>query len=163
MPVLVVLLFIAGLLLGIYAIVLHYKNLLLKVVRYIDVFAHLDRIAPKAKQGSQVKNPGIAYVKVVVFVPDAHAEAVRNAIGEAGGGKVGNYSFVTFSSAGIGRFRPEVGSNPNIGTLGKLETIEEERIEFTTTRENLEKVISAIQKVHPYEEQVIDVYPIGHI
>jgi hypothetical protein len=32
-------------------------------------------------------------VKLAVHVPESHADSVRQAIGEAGGGKIGNYSF----------------------------------------------------------------------
>jgi hypothetical protein len=59
-------------------------------------------------------------VKLAVHVPESHADSVRQAIGEAGGGKIGNYSFCSFSVKGTGRFIAEEGSNPNIGSIGKL-------------------------------------------
>ena len=46
-------------------------------------------------------------VKIVVFAPETHADAVREAMGKAGAGKMGNYSFCSFSAKGIGRFKPE--------------------------------------------------------
>ncbi len=46
-------------------------------------------------------------VKIVIFVPESHADIVREAMGKAGAGKIGNYSFCSFSSKGVGRFRPE--------------------------------------------------------
>ena len=101
-----------------------------------------------------------ASVKVVVYVPDAHADAVRQAIGEAGGGEIGNYTFCTFSSLGTGRYLPGPGANPMIGSVGVQERVEEERIEFTCSREKLQKVVQVIKKVHPYEEIVIDIYPL---
>jgi len=97
-------------------------------------------------------------VKLVVFVPLTHVEAVRTAMGEAGAGKIGNYTFCSFSSRGIGRFKPGDGSHPTIGEVGKFEEVEEERIEVVCTRENLTAVIEAIKKVHPYEEVSMDVY-----
>lgn len=100
------------------------------------------------------------YRKIVVYVPLRHADAVREAIGSAGGGKIGNYSFCSFSSVGTGRFLPGKGANPAIGKVGKLETVEEERIEFTCRTELVRDVITAIKGVHPYEEPVIDVWPI---
>lgn len=162
MPALIAIIIILGFLIGVYALYMHFRVGIRKMISYIDVFAHLDRIAPRStvQLSNEVKD---TYVKVVVFVPDAHAEKVRNAIGESGGGRVGNYSFVTFSSAGIGRYKPEQGAHPSIGEVGKLESVEEERIEFTVSNKNLDKVITAIKKVHPYEEQVIDIYPIGSI
>jgi hypothetical protein len=99
------------------------------------------------------------FLKLVVFVPATHSDAVREAIAEAGGGRIGNYSFCSFSVKGIGRFRPEAGANPAIGQVGKLEEVEEERIEITCRKSESQKIITAIKKVHPYEEIVIDAYP----
>lgn len=102
-------------------------------------------------------------VKIVVFVPEADADKVREAMGEAGAGKIGNYTFCSFSSKGIGRFKPEGGANPHIGEIGKLELVSEERIEAVCDRKNLRDVIGAIKKVHPYEEVALDVYPLEEI
>lgn len=102
-------------------------------------------------------------VKIVVFVPETHTDIVREAMGKAGAGKIGNYSFCTFSTKGIGRFKPENGANPHIGEVGKFEEVIEERIETVCSRENLDMVIKAIKEVHPYEEVVMDVYPLGNI
>ena len=41
-------------------------------------------------------------VKIVTFVPPEAAEAVRLAMGEAGAGKIGEYTFCSFSVAGNG-------------------------------------------------------------
>jgi len=98
--------------------------------------------------------------KLVVTVPESHADVVREAIGEAGAGKVGNYGFCSFSSKGTGRFKPEDGATPAIGQVGTLEAVAEERIEVTCSREILGEVIEAIKKVHPYEEVAIDIYPL---
>lgn len=97
-------------------------------------------------------------VKIVVFVPETHTDIVREAMGKAGAGKIGNYTHCTFSTKGIGRFKPEVGANPHIGEVGKLEEVVEERIETICERENLEAIIKAIKEVHPYDEVAHDVY-----
>lgn len=98
--------------------------------------------------------------KLVVYVPVADAEALREAMGEAGAGMIGNYSHCTFTLRGEGRFKPLPGSDPTEGEVGKLETVEEERIETVCTSETLKPVLAAIRKVHPYEEPATDVYPI---
>jgi hypothetical protein len=77
---------------------------------------------------------------------------------QAGGGNIGNYSFASFSARGVGRFKPEAGANPAIGEIGKLEEVEEERIEFSCADELVSGVVAAIKKAHPYEEPVIDIY-----
>lgn len=97
-------------------------------------------------------------VKIVVYVPETHAGAVREAMGKAGAGQIGNYSFCSFSSKGIGRSLPGDGAQPFIGTVGKLEEIPEERIEVTCARKKLSIVITEMRRVHPYEEVAFDVY-----
>lgn len=99
-------------------------------------------------------------LKIVTCVPVTHADKVREAIGNAGGGKLGNYSSCSFSSKGVGRFLPGTGANPAIGTIGKLESVEEERIEFVCEPELRAKVVKAIRQAHPYEEPAIDVWTI---
>jgi len=96
--------------------------------------------------------------KIVVFVPETHAEQLREAMGNAGAGQIGNYSHCTFSMKGVGRFRPNVGANPTIGEIGKLEAVEEERIETVCSEERLKDVLKAIRYAHPYEEPATDVY-----
>ena|SRR3989338_800322 len=102
-------------------------------------------------------------VKIVVSVPESHADAVREAIGKAGAGKIGNYTYCSFSSKIIGRFLAGEGAHPTIGAIGKLEAVEEERIEVVCERSILQNVISAIKSVHPYEEVALDVYPLEDI
>ncbi|MBU1092712.1 YqfO family protein [Patescibacteria group bacterium] len=99
-------------------------------------------------------------VKIVVFVPESHADAVREAMGGAGAGEIGNYTNCSFSSKGTGRFLPREGANPTIGEVGKLEAVEEERIEMVCPREVLTNIVAAIRKVHPYEEVAFDIYPL---
>lgn len=98
-------------------------------------------------------------VKLVVYVPESHAETVRRAIANAGGGHVGNYDYCSFTVKGVGRFRPLDGAHPTIGQVGKVEEVVEERIEVGCFEKDLEKIISAIKKVHPYEAIALDVYP----
>lgn len=100
------------------------------------------------------------YAKIVVYVPDTHAEVVRKTLGESGAGHIGNYDFCSFSVKGAGRFRALEGSDPFIGDRGKIEEVLEERVETVCQREKLEEVLTAVRAVHPYEEPVIDVYPL---
>lgn len=96
--------------------------------------------------------------KIVVYVPLTHADQVREAIGKAGGGKLGNYSSCSFSTRGLGRFKPEVGANPHIGSVGQMEVVEEERIEISVEDSLVREVVDAIKEVHPYEEVALDIY-----
>jgi hypothetical protein len=99
-------------------------------------------------------------VKLVVFVPVSHADIVREELGKAGAGKIGNYDFCSFSTRGIGRFRGNEHSNPAIGKPGIPESVEEERIEVIVPRTILKEVIEKMKAVHPYEEVAYDVFPI---
>ncbi len=99
-------------------------------------------------------------VKIVVFVPETHAQAVRVAIGKAGAGKVGGYEYTSFSVKGTGRFIPLPGSHPVIGVTGEFTEVAEERIETVCLKKDLDKIVAAIKEVHPYEEVAIDVYPL---
>ena len=102
-------------------------------------------------------------VKLVVFVPLSHADVVRQALGEAGAGKIGNYDFCSFSSRGKGRFRGNEKTNPTIGKAGNHEVVEEERIETIVPQEILKNVIEKVKSVHPYEEVAFDIYPLETI
>lgn len=100
--------------------------------------------------------------KLVVFVPEDAAAAVKEALGKAGAGAIGNYSHCAFSAKGLGQFLPGSDTNPYIGTEGKLEEVAEVRIE-TIFPEHLEKkVLSAMLKAHPYEEVAYDIYPLDN-
>ncbi|WNB93501.1 Nif3-like dinuclear metal center hexameric protein [Bacillus sp. NEB1478] len=99
-------------------------------------------------------------VKLSVFVPSSHSEAVRQAIGNAGAGHIGNYSHCTFSSNGFGTFTPLEGTNPYIGEKGKLEKTEEIKIETILPLKFQNQIISAMKKAHPYEEVAYDLYPL---
>ncbi|WP_338470274.1 Nif3-like dinuclear metal center hexameric protein [Niallia sp. XMNu-256] len=96
--------------------------------------------------------------KLVVYVPVEDSESVKEAIGDAGAGAIGNYSHCLFSVTGTGQFLPNEDSQPYIGESGQLEQVEEERIE-TIFPEYLEKsVLQAMLKAHPYEEVAHDIY-----
>jgi hypothetical protein len=102
----------------------------------------------------------IRFVKIVVFTPVSHGDAVRQALAEAGAGHIGNYDFCSFTSVGTGRFRGLEGTKPFIGEPGRIEETREEKIEVICPKEILEKVLKAVKGVHPYEEPAIDIYPL---
>ncbi|QCJ43494.1 Nif3-like dinuclear metal center hexameric protein [Bacillus sp. S3] len=98
--------------------------------------------------------------KIVVFVPSSHAESVRQALGDAGAGFIGNYSHCSFSANGTGRFLPGDNTTPYLGQAGTLEEVDEVRIETIIPEQQLKKAITAMIKAHPYEEVAYDVYPL---
>ena len=100
------------------------------------------------------------YLKIVVFVPEKAADKVRQAMGDAGAGQIGNYSHCTFSQKGIDRFIPNYKANPTDGKAGEMSEVTQERIETICIPDKLEQVVNAIKKAHPYEEAPIDVYQV---
>lgn len=100
------------------------------------------------------------FVKIAVFVPLTHTDKIREVLAEAGAGHIGNYNFCSFSTRGVGRFRGGEGTNPHIGEAGKIEEVEEEKIETICSEEILQKVLEKLKEVHPYEEPAIDIYPL---
>lgn len=100
--------------------------------------------------------------KLIVHVPIEHADAVRQAIGDAGGGTISHYSHCSFSTRGTGRFKGNEQSNPAFGKAGVYEKVEEESIEVSPISATLlPAVIKAMKLAHPYEEtayQVIELF-----
>ena len=97
--------------------------------------------------------------KLVVFVPKDHHAKVQQAVFGAGAGWIGKYSNCSFNIEGQGTFVPRDGADPFIGEAGKLEQVEEIRLE-TIVPETVEKrVVTAMLKAHPYEEVAYDLYP----
>lgn len=97
-------------------------------------------------------------VKIVTFAPIEDADKVREALGAAGAGIIGEYSFCSYSVIGKGRFLPSERANPHVGEPGIAEIVEEERIEVVCDRENAKKIIHAMKAAHPYEEVAFDIY-----
>jgi hypothetical protein len=99
-------------------------------------------------------------VMIVVNVPENEADAMRQAIGDAGGGVMGNYSYCSFSVTGKGRFTPNQAANPTIGSSNEPEVVAEERIEVSCQEADAALVVAAIKAAHSYEEPAISVYPL---
>lgn len=99
-------------------------------------------------------------VKFVVYVPETHADIVRETLGKVGAGKIGDYEYCSFSVKGIGRFLPMGTAHPVIGNIGTIESVAEERIETVCYKDELQKIISAVNAVHPYEEVAYDIFPL---
>jgi hypothetical protein len=95
-------------------------------------------------------------MKLFCFVPVTHAEAVRNAIFEAGGGHIGGYSECSFAAEGTGTFKGGEGASPFVGEPGRRHEEKEVRLEMILPAWLSRKIVGAMIRAHPYEEVAYD-------
>lgn len=117
----------------------------------------MEKIGIKNSKILDVTNNEVLY-KLAVYVPTTHVDIVKDALGKAGAGHIGNYSHCTFNSEGIGNFKPLDGSNPFIGNEGVIESVNEVKIETIVPQRILGGVMSKMTSAHPYEEVAYDLY-----
>lgn len=98
--------------------------------------------------------------KIVTFVPSENMSRVAQAAFDAGAGRAGNYYDCAFFSHGIGAFCGGEGSQPVVGHAGRHEVAEELRFETVAPQACAAHVAAAVRRAHPYEEPVVDVYPL---
>ena len=91
-----------------------------------------------------------------MYVPVTHLDLVKNAMFNAGAGKIGNYERCCWQVLGEGQFCPRSDASPYIGRVGILERVDEYRVEMVCEDHLYEKVLSALQDAHPYEEPAFD-------
>ena len=101
--------------------------------------------------------------KLFTFVPVEKAEPVRNAIFAAGGGYIANYSECSFNAEGEGTFKPEEGTNPYVGDIGKRHTEKELKVEVILPAYLENKIVAAMKAAHPYEEVAYDVVDLSNM
>jgi len=95
-------------------------------------------------------------VKLVVYVPPAYEDTIRQAFFDAGAGNIGRYSECSFSMTGQGTFRPGADAKPFSGQNGIREQAEEVRIEALVPAHLSDKVLISVRAVHPYEEMAYE-------
>lgn len=98
--------------------------------------------------------------KIVVYVPSANADAIVDAMSDAGAGHIGNYSHCAWMTDGDGQFRAEQGAHPYVGSLGEVHHGAESRVEAICPKRLVARVVRAIVRAHPYEEPAIDIIPL---
>lgn len=99
--------------------------------------------------------------KLIFYVPYPSLSLCKSAIFAAGAGSYpgGKYTQTCFEIPGVGQFLSNKGAKPNIGEVGKLERVEEMKVEtICVGRDVVEKAVDALKKAHPYEEVAYEVY-----
>lgn len=98
------------------------------------------------------------------YVPATHLEQVKNALFQAGAGKIENYSHCAWQVLGEGQYKPLLGSQPFSGSLEQVEKVAEYKVEIICEASHIEKVITALKTTHPYETpayHVIALHPLS--
>lgn len=96
--------------------------------------------------------------KLVVFVPESHADEVRDAIFRAGAGSIGDYENCSFNLHGTGTFKASENANPFVGKINEQHSEPEVRIETILPDYLKSRIVRAMLEVHPYEEVAYDIY-----
>ena len=99
-------------------------------------------------------------VKLVWFVPEDALDATRDAVCEAGGGRIGDDTHCSWYTAGTGTFLGGDSTAPAVGESGREERVAEYRVETVVPEGRIRDAVVALRLAHPYEEPAYDVYPL---
>ena len=99
--------------------------------------------------------------KLVVFVPPDALDGVRDALFDAGAGRIGGYERCSWYAEGTGTFLGGEGTSPVLGERGREERVRELRLETVYPAEREAGVVAALRAAHPYEEPAFDLYPLA--
>ncbi len=100
--------------------------------------------------------------KLVLFIPHEDMNQMIDALSNAGAGVIENYRRCAFYQQGTGTFLPSEGSEPVIGKKGRVELVEEIRLEMVFRKEDFSTITKTLLAHHPYETPAYDVYPLSH-
>ncbi len=95
--------------------------------------------------------------------PRADTDALIDAMAAAGAGRIGDYDRAAFTAPGTGTFRPLAGANPTIGSIGRIEQVEESMLQMVAPRRLRARVVEALRAAHPYEEPAFDVTALADV
>ncbi|MCM0612531.1 YqfO family protein [Marinobacter sediminum] len=96
--------------------------------------------------------------KLCFFVPETHLAQTKQALFDAGAGRIGDYDSCAWHCRGQGQFRPLEGSDPFLGKQGALEVVEEFKVELVCKDSLVREALEALKQAHPYEEPAYEVY-----
>jgi hypothetical protein len=97
---------------------------------------------------------------IVAYVPVDFVDSVVDAMSEAGAGDIGEYRACAFVCRGTGQFEPKQGANPFIGQTGRLEKVDEARVEMVCEPGRVRAALSALIEAHPYETPAYHAYEV---
>ncbi|SNB56546.1 hypothetical protein SAMN04487880_1669 [Marinobacter sp. es.042] len=96
--------------------------------------------------------------KMCYFVPETHVEKTKQALFDAGAGRIGDYDSCAWQCLGRGQFRPLEGSDPFLGHAGEIEAVDEYKVELVCADDLIKDALAALKQAHPYEEPAYEIY-----
>lgn len=101
-------------------------------------------------------------VKIIVYAPKSHMDLLLEAMHQKGCGNFGDgkYEGSAFLTFGHGTWIALKGSKPFKGRLNRREMVQEVKIETTCPASAASDVTKILRSIHPYEEPVIEIYPL---
>jgi hypothetical protein len=96
--------------------------------------------------------------KLSYFVPKDAKEKTKQALFDIGVGKIGNYECCSWECLGMGQFKALKDADPSIGEVGRLEVLEEYKVEMVCDDALIKKAIDTLKNTHPYEEVAYEVF-----
>ncbi|WP_303288273.1 YqfO family protein [Marinobacter sp. SS8-8] len=101
--------------------------------------------------------------KMCYFVPETHVEQTKQALFDAGAGRIGDYDHCAWQCLGRGQFRPLEGSNPFLGKAGEVEAVDEYKVELVCEDALIKDALAALKRAHPYEEPAYEIYRLENL
>ncbi|MBK8550526.1 MAG: hypothetical protein IPL53_05465 [Ignavibacteria bacterium] len=122
-----------------------------------------NKIVSKLFKEKEILSSGKFYefidkLKIIVFVPHKFVDIVADGMFGAGAGRIANYDMCSFRTEGTGTYKPNEKAKPLLGKKNFLSRVEEIKLEIECTPGNLDQVLDAMLKNHPYEETAYEVY-----
>ena len=102
------------------------------------------------------------FFKLEIFIPAENVDELLETLANAHAGEIGNYDHCTSITSVQGTYRPLAGANPAVGEVGQLFMGSECKVEVNCREQFLVEAIQAVRNMHPYEEPVINVIPLGN-
>ena len=100
--------------------------------------------------------------KLTTYVPQSQAADLLEALYQAGAGQIGAYDRCSFSAQGVGSFRGNDTTSPQIGQAGQDEQVAETQLQLVYKKHREGAVLKALFNQHPYEEVAYEITAIDN-
>ena len=98
--------------------------------------------------------------KIDVYIPKDYIDLLIKKLGVEKIMTIENYDYCYTTSKVKGHFMPNDLANNFSGEKNIINEVDEIKLEFRTTENNIKKCIQIIEDIHPYEECVYDIFEI---